>query len=98
QISTKSLEPTVRTQCMRTAFQIPFDPTVRVSLDTNLCMILDRDPGAGRWYRNPAETLPPTAITRFPHAILEVKLQVEDESKTPGWIKALLASGRCHEV
>ena len=29
----------VRTQYLRTAFQIPFDSTVRVSLDTNLTMI-----------------------------------------------------------
>ena len=27
---------------MRVAFQIPFDATVRVSLDTNLCMISER--------------------------------------------------------
>ena len=38
----KQLVPTVRTQCMRTAFQIPFDATVRISLDTNLCMISER--------------------------------------------------------
>jgi SPX domain protein involved in polyphosphate accumulation len=34
--------PTMRTQYMRVAFQIPFDATVRVSLDTNLCMISER--------------------------------------------------------
>lgn len=32
------LRPTVRTQYQRCAFQIPFDATVRVSLDTNLRM------------------------------------------------------------
>lgn len=41
-ISSKQLVPTMRTQYMRTAFQIPFDATVRVSLDTNLCMISER--------------------------------------------------------
>jgi SPX domain protein involved in polyphosphate accumulation len=39
QIDSKQLRPMIRTQYMRTAFQIPFDATVRVSLDTNLCMI-----------------------------------------------------------
>lgn len=39
QIDTKQLRPMVRTQYLRTAFQIPFDSTVRVSLDTNLTMI-----------------------------------------------------------
>ena len=39
QIDTKQLRPMVRTQYLRTAFQIPFDSTVRISLDTNLTMI-----------------------------------------------------------
>jgi SPX domain protein involved in polyphosphate accumulation len=30
QIDTKELQPMMRTQYMRTAFQIPFDPTVRI--------------------------------------------------------------------
>ena len=38
-VQAKQLVPTMRTQYMRTAFQIPFDATVRISLDTNLCMI-----------------------------------------------------------
>lgn len=41
-INSKQLFPTMRTQYMRTAFQIPFDATVRISLDTNLCMISER--------------------------------------------------------
>ena len=40
-INSKQLVPTVRTQYMRTAFQIPFDATVRISLDTNLCMLTE---------------------------------------------------------
>ena len=38
-VDSKQLRPMIRTQYMRTAFQIPFDSTVRVSLDTNLVMI-----------------------------------------------------------
>ena len=38
-VDAKQLRPMIRTQYMRTAFQIPFDSTVRISLDTNLCMI-----------------------------------------------------------
>jgi SPX domain protein involved in polyphosphate accumulation len=44
-INSKQLVPTMRTQYMRVAFQIPFDATVRVSLDTNLCMINERTKG-----------------------------------------------------
>ena len=57
-ISSKQLKPTMRTQYMRTAFQIPFDATVRISLDTNLCMINERtsDTANGsRWYRDPSK-------------------------------------------
>ncbi|KAG5176603.1 VTC domain-containing protein [Tribonema minus] len=97
-ITSKQLTPTLRSQYMRTAFQIPFDATVRISLDTNLCMINDRDPGPGRWYRDPALPFAHNDITRFPHAILEVKLQVTDEASTPPWITHLLKSGMLHEV
>ena len=39
QIDSKQLRPMIRTQYTRTAFQIPFDASVRISLDTNLTMI-----------------------------------------------------------
>jgi SPX domain protein involved in polyphosphate accumulation/uncharacterized membrane protein YidH (DUF202 family) len=100
-INSKQLVPTMRTQYMRTAFQIPFDATVRVSLDTNLCMISERtkDTLSGqRWYRDPSQAVPLTEITRFPHAVLEIKLQLEDESKTPQWVSDLINSGMLLEV
>ena len=100
-ISSKQLIPTVRTQYMRTAFQIPFDATVRISLDTNLCMVKERveevEKGR-RWYRNPHSDIPLQQITRFPHAILEVKLQLENEDMTPLWVTELIQSGMLSEV
>ena len=45
-VDSKQLHPMIRTQYMRTAFQIPFDATVRVSLDTNLTMIKE-NPDSG---------------------------------------------------
>ena len=45
-VDSKQLNPMIRTQYMRTAFQIPFDSTVRVSLDTNLAMIKE-NPNVG---------------------------------------------------
>jgi len=100
-INSKQLFPTVRSQYMRTAFQIPFDPSVRVSLDTNLCMIGERTKEqlrGQRWFRNPSQPVPDNEITRFPHAVLEVKLQLEDESKTPAWVEELINSGMLLEV
>ena len=100
-ISSKQLIPTLRTQYMRTAFQIPFDATVRISLDTNLCMIKERveevEKGK-RWYRDPHADIPLQQITRFPHAILEVKLQLENEEMTPSWVAELIQSGMLSEV
>ncbi|RYH21545.1 VTC domain-containing protein [archaeon] len=100
-INSKQLVPTMRTQYMRTAFQIPFDATVRISLDTNLCMIYERTKetlNGIRWFRDPSKSVPLNEITRFPHGVLEVKLQLEDESKTPLWVTDMLQSGKLLEV
>ena len=100
-INSKQLEPTMRTQYMRTAFQIPFDATVRVSLDTNLCMITERSEDAvrgSRWFRDPHVQIPKSEITRFPHAVLEVKLQLSQEGATPAWVSELIDSGMLLQV
>jgi len=97
----KQLVPTCRTQCMRTAFQIPFDATVRISLDTNLCMISERGyelNGMKTWFRNPDWILQPNEITRFPHAVLEIKLELKGGNLTPPkWVRDLQNSGLIYE-
>ncbi len=100
-IISKQLQPVMRTQYMRTAFQVPFDATVRVSLDTNLTMLVDRTKETANftaWYRDPSKPVPLTEITRFPHAILEVKLQLQGEARTPDWVQDMLDSGMLMEV
>ena len=100
-ITSKQLKPVMRTQYMRTAFQIPFDATVRISLDSNLTMIVDRTKETSNlsmWYRDPSSPVPLTEITRFPHAILEVKLQLQNEGETPAWLQDMLDSGMLMEV
>ncbi|KAK9825865.1 hypothetical protein WJX81_006134 [Elliptochloris bilobata] len=104
QIDSKQLRPMIRTQYLRTAFQVPFDATVRISLDTNLTMIKENpDDGpsctvAGRWYRDPTLPIPRTEITRFPHGVLEVKLSLPEGQKAPEWVQDLLDSGYLTEV
>ena len=97
----KQLVPTCRTQCMRTAFQIPFDATVRISLDTNLCMISERGydlKDMKVWHRDPSWVLEPNEITRFPHAVLEIKLQLTGGNMTPpSWVTELQNSGLLYE-
>jgi hypothetical protein len=51
-----------------------------------------------RWYRNPEKKVPLNEITRFPHAVLEVKLQLKEEGATPQWVRELLESGMLQEV
>jgi len=101
-ISSKQLVPTMRTQYMRTAFQIPFDATVRISLDTNLCMISERGYDLKNntvWHRDSEKALAYNEITRFPHAILEIKLELSGENMTPPkWVTDLQNSGMLYEV
>jgi VTC domain/Domain of unknown function (DUF202) len=100
-IASKQLVPTMRTQCMRTAFQIPFDATVRVSLDTNLCMISERGYNLHNmsvWHRDKSWILEKNEIHRFPHAVLEVKLEMGGGSMTPPrWVTDLQNSGMLYE-
>lgn len=103
-IVSKRLRPVVRTFYRRSAFQLPNDSSVRISLDTDLCMIREcsdadlGDPSSPvrSWRRGdvgcdfPFPGIPRAEIVRFPHAILEIKTQSLDESK-PRWIEDLVA-------
>jgi SPX domain protein involved in polyphosphate accumulation len=102
-VITRRLVPVTRTFYHRTAFQLPGDARVRISLDTELTMIrednLDGRCRAGRnWRRTdigvdfPFSQLPPEDIDRFPYAVLEVKLQTQAGQEPPQWIRDLTAS------
>jgi hypothetical protein len=104
-IRTKRLEPMMRTRCMRVAYQIPFQPTVRVSIDTNLSMMKENPVGEKtckelrRWYRDPTLPVPHNEITSFPHAVLEVKMALRDGEVRPDWVDELVADKvALHEV
>jgi VTC domain len=100
---TRNLKPVCRTFYHRTAFQLPGDARVRISLDTELSMIrednLDGRKRAGdNWRRMdigidwPFRQLPSEDIERFPYAVLEVKLQTQAGQEPPQWIRDLTAS------
>jgi hypothetical protein len=95
--------PVCRSFYNRTAFQLPADARVRISLDTELTMVrednLDGKKRAGdNWRRMdigidwPFPQLPPEDIERFPYAVLEVKLQTQVGQEPPEWIRELIAS------
>ena len=99
-VTRRRLVPYMRTQYMRTAFQVPYDASVRVSMDTNLTLFLDKteDTIAGRrWYRDPSRPVPANEMNVFPHAVVEIKLQLKEKDDTPAWLVELISSGKLVE-
>ncbi|KAM3164800.1 Vacuolar transporter chaperone 4 [Lachancea thermotolerans] len=99
----KKLRPVVRSFYNRTAFQLPGDARVRISLDTELSMVREDnfdgyDRTKGNWRRMdigvdwPFKQLPEKDICRFPYAVLEVKLQTQLGQEPPEWVRELVGS------
>ena len=96
-IRTHKLEPVVRANYVRTAFQKPGDDKVRISIDTDIAFIREdtldrsrpcRDPN--EWHRTdidnsnmtyPFKNINQSEVSRFPYAVLEIKLK-EDPNNT----------------
>jgi uncharacterized membrane protein YidH (DUF202 family) len=99
---TKRLHPVMRSFYNRTAFQLPGDARVRISLDTELSLVREDNydhPRAGdNWRRMdigidyPFKQLPEKDICRFPYAVLEVKLQTHVGQEPPQWVTELVNS------
>lgn len=109
-IQEKQLEPMLRVYYNRTAFQLPDDQRLRISLDTDLTFIReDRLDGQvrrydGGWRRPdvqidyPFRHLPESEVLRFPYAVLETKLQTHLGQEPPAWLTSLVESHLVHEV
>lgn len=102
-VLTRKLEPVTRSFYHRTAFQLPGDARVRISLDTELAMTrednLDGRQRAGdNWRRMdigvdwPFKQIPKSDVELFPYAVLEVKLQTQAGQEPPQWIRDLTSS------
>lgn len=99
----KRLRPVIRSFYNRTAFQLPGDARVRISLDTELTLVReDNFDGLDRAHKNwrrtdigvdwPFPQLPEKDVERFPYAILEVKLQTQLGQEPPQWVRDLVSS------
>jgi SPX domain protein involved in polyphosphate accumulation len=99
----KGYKPVCRSFYNRTAFQLPADARVRISLDTELTMVREdnldgRVRSGDNWRRMdigidyPFSQLPPEDIERFPYAVLEVKLQTQMGQEPPEWVRQLISS------
>ncbi|GAN08565.1 vacuolar transporter chaperone [Mucor ambiguus] len=106
-ITEKHLEPVMRVFYNRTAFQIPGDQRLRISLDTDLTFV--REDGMderrkGAWRRPdmgidyPFSNLNPAEVYKFPYAVLETKLQTHLGQEPPQWLTRLLESQLVYEV
>ncbi|KAG0333236.1 vacuolar transporter chaperone [Podila horticola] len=102
-ILTKNYGPVMRTFYNRTAFQLPGDARVRISLDTELTLIREdnldgRRRSGDNWRRMdigidwPFTQLLDDDICRFPYAVLEVKLQTQHGQEPPEWVRELVNS------
>ncbi|EHA55584.1 vacuolar transporter chaperone 2 [Pyricularia oryzae 70-15] len=109
-----NLQPLLRANYVRTAFQKPADDRVRISIDTELVFVREdvldkrhpcRDPDD--WHRRdidnrsvtyPFKDINPSEISRFPYAVLEIKLKEDNTRRRPAWIEDLMASHLVHPV
>lgn len=108
-IKAQDLQPVLRANYTRTAFQTPFDDRVRVSIDTELVFIREdvwdserpcRNPNS--WHRldidennleYPFSTVNKGEISRFPFAVLEIKVKDDATKKgSPQWVQDLMSS------
>ncbi|KAI9170980.1 SPX domain-containing protein [Paramyrothecium foliicola] len=110
----KSLLPVLRANYSRTAFQKPADDRVRISIDAELAFIredtLDRDRPCRdpkEWHRldiddsnmtYPFKNINQSEVSKFPYAVLEIKLREDGSRKRPSWIEDLMASHLLHAV
>lgn len=104
-VKEQKLQPVLRANYTRTAFQIPGDDRIRISLDTNLALIREdaldmdrpcRDPED--WHRRdidngnmefPFRAIKKGEIHKFPYALLEIKVK---GMKNHEWIEDLTNS------
>ena len=104
-IKENNLQPVLRANYQRTAFQIPGDNRVRITLDTNLALIREdsldperpcRDPES--WHRKdiddtsmdfPFSSIRKGEINRFPYALLEIRIRGDKKYE---WVSELMSS------
>jgi VTC domain/Domain of unknown function (DUF202) len=107
-IMEKQLTPLLRSTYTRTAFQVPGENNIKVTLDTDIAMIredcLDKDrPCRNKedWHRKdideqeqtyPFSHIKKGEINRFPYGLLEIKVERKAGKEEPAWIQELTDS------
>lgn len=112
-IRDNDLQPVMRANYTRTAFQKPQDDKVRISIDTNLAFVREDSIDPDRPCRNPENwhrldidngpmeypfpNISQGEISRFPFAVLEIKVKEYGGKKHPQWVDDLMASHLVHK-
>ncbi|QRV89661.1 vacuolar transporter chaperone 4 [Ceratobasidium sp. AG-Ba] len=102
-ILSRKLTPVMRTFYNRTAFQLPGDARVRISLDTELTMVREDNwdgeiRSGDNWRRQdagidfPFPRVPEKDKEMFRYGVLEVKLQTQLGQEPPQWVRDLVSS------
>lgn len=106
------LEPVMRANYVRTAFQKPGDDRVRIAIDTDVAFVredtLDRDRPCRDprdWHRSdidgsgmayPFKNINQSEVSLFPYAMLEIKLKEAAGRKRVAWVEELMGSHLVH--
>ena len=107
-IRDNDLQPVLRANYTRTAFQIPGDDRIRISIDTDLALLredaLDQDMhcrAPDDWHRGdvdrlglryPFSEIRQGEVSCFPYALLEIKVKEGISKKANDWINDLMSS------
>ncbi|KAF9287940.1 vacuolar transporter chaperone [Mortierella alpina] len=106
-IKKRQLQPVIQTFFNRTAFQVPGDARVRITIDTDVVMVKERGIETSDLYDRPwyptdlqAEKYPfshvrEQDIVRFPYAIMQIRTLSEPQQEVPSWVEHI---GQSHLV
>ena len=102
------LQPVLRANYTRTAFQVPGDDKIRISLDTDMTFIREDALDEARpcripedWHRTdidsagmeyPFSELKKGEISRLPFALLEIKVKDDGSNRKNEWLSDLMSS------
>ena len=108
------LQPVLRANYTRTAFQKPQDDKVRMSIDTSMAFIREDSIDVNRpcrapttWHRldidnsameYPFPNINQGELSKFPYALLEVKVKEDGIKKPPQWVEDLMSSHLVHKA
>ncbi|KAH7039171.1 VTC domain-containing protein, partial [Linnemannia elongata] len=106
-IKKRGLQPVTQTFFNRTAFQVPGDARVRITIDTDVVMVREKALEPSDLFERPwvptelqAENypfsqVPEHNIVRFPYAIMQIRTLTEPQEEIPSWVDTI---GQSHLV